>query len=95
MNFSEILIKIQDFSLMKMHLKMSSAKWWPFCPGGDELPLATNLKIGMCTCHLLLLDLQMITSIAWWKTALTPLLTHWSYYSLAPSHRHNLCHWQR
>ena len=22
---------------MKMHLKMSSAKWRPFCPGGDEL----------------------------------------------------------
>ena len=20
-----------------MHLKMSSAKWRPFCPGGDEL----------------------------------------------------------
>ena len=20
-----------------MHLKKSSAKWWPFCPGGDEL----------------------------------------------------------
>ena len=22
---------------MKMHLEMSSAKWRPFCPGGDEL----------------------------------------------------------
>ena len=37
--FSEILIKIQDFSFPKMHLKMSSAKWRPFCPGGDELKL--------------------------------------------------------
>ena len=36
-NFSEIQIKISNFSLMKMHLKMSSAKWWPFCPGGNEL----------------------------------------------------------
>ena len=26
-NLSEILIKIQNFSFMKMHLKMSSAKW--------------------------------------------------------------------
>ena len=26
-----------SFSLMKMHLKMSSAKWRSFCPGGDEL----------------------------------------------------------
>ena len=36
-NFNEIWIKIQNFSLMKMHLKMSSGKWQPFCPGGDEL----------------------------------------------------------
>ena len=35
-NFSEILIKIQSFLFMKMHLKMSSAKWWLFCPR-DEL----------------------------------------------------------
>ena len=33
-NFSEIWIEIQNFSLKKMHLKMSSANWWPFCPGG-------------------------------------------------------------
>ena len=36
-NFSETLIKMQNFSFMKMHLKISSAKWRPFCPGGDEL----------------------------------------------------------
>ena len=36
-NFSEIGIKIQNFSFMKMHLKMSSAKWLPFCPGRYEL----------------------------------------------------------
>ena len=35
--FSEILIKTQEFSLKKMHFKTSSAKWWPFCPGRDEL----------------------------------------------------------
>ena len=29
-NFSEILIGNQTFSFMKMHLKMSSAKWRPF-----------------------------------------------------------------
>ena len=34
-NFSEILIKIENFSLTIMHLKMLSAKWRPFCPGGD------------------------------------------------------------
>ena len=36
-HFSEILIKMQNFSFTKMHLKISSAKWRPFCPGGDEL----------------------------------------------------------
>ena len=35
-NFSEILIIIQDFSFMKMHLQISSVKWQPFWPGGDE-----------------------------------------------------------
>ena len=36
-NFSEILIKIHTFSFKKMHLKMSSAKWRPFCLGFSEL----------------------------------------------------------
>ena len=30
-NFNEILIGIQTFSFKKMHLKMASAKWRPFC----------------------------------------------------------------
>ena len=38
-NFSEIWPKIQNFSFIKMYLKMSSAKWRPFCPGRDELNL--------------------------------------------------------
>ena len=36
-NFSEILIGIQTFSFKKMDLKMSSAKWRPFCLGLNEL----------------------------------------------------------
>ena len=32
-----MLFKIQIFSLIKLHLNMSSVKWWPYCPGGDEL----------------------------------------------------------
>ena len=32
-NFSEIIIGIQTFSFTKKHLKMSSAKWCPFCLG--------------------------------------------------------------
>ena len=35
--FSEISIKTQNFPFTKMHLKVSSAKWQPFFPVGDEL----------------------------------------------------------
>ena len=36
-NFNEILIGIQIFSFKKMRLKMSSAKWRPFCLGLNVL----------------------------------------------------------
>ena len=35
--FNEILIEIHTFSFTKMHLKMSSAKWRPFCLGLNVL----------------------------------------------------------
>ena len=41
-NFSEILIIIQTFSFEKMHLKISSAKWRPFCHGLNVLSLNTG-----------------------------------------------------
>ena len=37
-NFSEILIEILTFSFKKMRLKVSSAKWRPFCLGLNVLP---------------------------------------------------------
>ena len=36
-NFSEIRIVIQNFSFLKMHLKMLSVKWQPFCAGEGVL----------------------------------------------------------
>ena len=36
-NFSEILIGILTFSFKKIHLKVSSAKWQPFCLGLNML----------------------------------------------------------
>ena len=36
-NFSEIFIGIHTFSFKKMHLKMSSGKWRPFCIGLNVL----------------------------------------------------------
>ena len=36
-NFNEILSEIHSFSFMKIHLKMSSVKWRPFCLGLNVL----------------------------------------------------------
>ena len=60
-NLSEILIGIQNFSFKKMPLKMSSAKWRPFCLGLNELKIN---KIN-CLCWWLIV---LITT-----TANTPL----------------------
>ena len=38
-NVNEILIGIQAFSFRKMHLKMLSAKWRPFCLGFNVLTM--------------------------------------------------------
>ena len=38
------------FSSTKMHLNLSSVKWWPFCLGGDELTLILlNLETARST----------------------------------------------
>ena len=39
-NFSEIWIKVNTFSFKKMHLKISSGKWWPYC-----------LSLNVLNCH--------------------------------------------
>ena len=43
-SFSEILIEIHSFSFKKMHLKMSSGKWRPFCLGLNVLKGFPNEK---------------------------------------------------
>ena len=43
-NFSEILIQIQQFYYKKINLKMSPAKWQPFCPGLNVLLTLLNRK---------------------------------------------------
>ena len=42
-NFSEILIAIEIFSFKKMHLKISSANWRPFCLGLNVFRLQLSL----------------------------------------------------
>ena len=38
-NYSEIIIEIYTFSFKKMHLKLSSGNWQPFCPGLNVLKI--------------------------------------------------------
>ena len=42
-NFSELSIEIQTFSFKKNHLKVSSAKWRPFCVGLNVLTTVKHL----------------------------------------------------
>ena len=44
-NFSEILIEIITFSFKKMRLKVSSAKWRPFCLGLNALMCNPSLQV--------------------------------------------------
>ena len=45
-NFNEILIEILTFSFMKMRLKVSSAKWRPFCLGLNVLIYNSGWRLG-------------------------------------------------
>ena len=42
--FNEISIEIHTFSFKKMHLKMSSAKWRPFCVTSGNTPSALRFR---------------------------------------------------
>ena len=46
-NFSEFIIVIHTFSFNKMHLKMSSAKWRPFCLGLNVIFFVQNKTLGL------------------------------------------------
>ena len=46
--FSEHLIKVQPFSLKKMHVKMSSAKWRPSCFGLNVLLTSWDPVTHLC-----------------------------------------------
>ena len=50
-NFNEMLIEILTFSFMKMRLKVSSAKWRPFCLGLNVLSFSTRMVKMTQTLH--------------------------------------------
>ena len=58
-NFNEILIEIHNFSFKKMHLKMSSAKWRPFCLGLNVLQ-SNSLSPGKCGGNVKNVDIKLI-----------------------------------
>ena len=64
-NFSEFLIIIHTFSFNKMHLKMSSAKWRPFCLGLNVLNVNSPWRDPMgCPCSLFRWSINLlITSV--------------------------------
>ena len=75
-NVSEILIKIHTFSLKKMHLKMLSGKWQPFClclnmlSDGKPLPelMATQTPYSVTRPQLI----SIVTHIMQLVSMLTP-----------------------
>ena len=77
-NCGEILITIQNFPFTKMLLKIPSAKWWLFCPVGDELTAIDMRMIWYKPRELLYEDwmtaspMTSLTKICWWKFVVTP-----------------------
>ena len=61
-NFSEIWIEIYTFSLKKMHLNMSSGKWWPFCLGLNVLKPSKQLNNSVTVIHTYI-DNQMLLTV--------------------------------
>ena len=69
-NFSEILIAIHIFSFKKMHLKMSSAKRWPFCLGLNVLKIRFWYVDRISARKGLRIYRHMILS--WWRQQMEP-----------------------
>ena len=60
-NFNEILVEIYTFSSSKLHLQMSSGKWWPFCPKLNVLTLCGMVTYGYINLAMISLDEYMST----------------------------------
>ena len=66
-----ILDEIHTFSFKKMHLKMSSGKWWPFCLGLNVLDIMhVTLQISLFSA---IVRCTMSTTGTW----PFPMLTSW------------------
>ena len=75
-NFREISIGIHTFSFKKMHSKISSAKWRPFCLGLNELTnwdLVTHMSLS----QLCIWDMVPMKYIVWGLTASQHMIRQW------------------
>ena len=90
-NFIEILISIQTFSFKKMLLKMSSAKWRPFCLGLNVLIIMPDTNNFLCnnyitgtSHHYTFLNNILLYTTHWWqKQDLYSLSSKMSYHQIS------------
>ena len=82
-NFSEILIEIHTFLLKKIHLKMLSGKWRPFCVGLNVLNSWHHFSIHgqgiIAKCKYILLFPQNDLTHAGYITKMNEK-DHWPFY---------------
>ena len=91
-NFSEILIKIQNFSFTKMHMKISSAKLWPFCPRGDELK-TSHICIEGYPSEIIGCMIETVfvwSHCGWWCTA----AKYWNIYAPKMQFMYSVTNWK-
>ena len=89
-NFSEILIEVLKISFKKMHLKVSSAKWRPFCLGLNVLKFLLQRHLSVVTqlldstwymlyqiriIYRLLGIFQRAYIVLWWTVTIIPWTT--------------------
>ena len=68
-NFIETLIEMHTFSLKKMHLKMSSGKWRPFCLGLNVLRdnESPSFVHNICSCNIITLRKILINLFTFYE----------------------------
>ena len=69
-NFSEIFDEVDIFSFKETHLKMSIAKWQPFCLGLKVLNCTNIMLIQVLWCHISLRGHVDVLGSHWWINAL-------------------------
>ena len=88
-NFNEISIEIHRFSFKKIHLKMSSGKWSPFCLDSNELdtqitypvcfknmnlsPWPECMQIYTCVCVTM-----SVYAVVVWRSLMEEQCLHWT-----------------